>query len=99
MSSPALAKVRGKNRGPNTHVPQRTKTLPTNMMTVLSRIKVDMPLNSSGPRNKWGKRRAGSSRYSFMSHNSQDSTASKQPDILSKNPSTAAASKKPCSDI
>ncbi|KAK3787112.1 hypothetical protein RRG08_030275 [Elysia crispata] len=79
MSSPALAKVRGKNRGANSHAPQRTNTLPTNMMTVLSRIKVDMPLNSSGPRSKWGKRRAGSSRYSFMSHHSQDSNASKQP--------------------
>ncbi|RUS88277.1 hypothetical protein EGW08_003979 [Elysia chlorotica] len=40
---------------------------------------VDMPLNSSGPRSKWGKRRNGSNRYSFMSHHSQDSNASKQP--------------------
>ncbi|XP_035825162.1 short transient receptor potential channel 3-like [Aplysia californica] len=78
MSSPALAKAaRGRGRG-QSGFPQRNNTLPTNMMTVLSRIKVDMPL-SSGRGNKWGRRRPGSMRYSFMSHTSVDSTGSKQP--------------------
>ena len=44
----------------------------TNMLGVLSRIKVDMPHNSRASRG-W-RRRAGSSRYSFRSTVSQDSS-------------------------
>lgn len=76
MSSPALVK-RGRGRSPG-GIPQRTTTVPTNMMTVLSRIKVDVPLHS-GRSSRWGRRRTGSTRYSFMSHSSQDSGGSKQP--------------------
>ncbi|XP_059176499.1 short transient receptor potential channel 7-like, partial [Physella acuta] len=76
MSSPALAKAaRGRGRGQG-GAPQRTNTMPSNMMTVLSRIKVDIPLNS-GRGSKWGRRRPGSSRYSFMSSTSQDSGTAK----------------------
>ncbi|KAI8790073.1 short transient receptor potential channel 3 [Biomphalaria glabrata] len=72
MSSPSLAKiVRSKAHG-GAGVPKRTNTMPSNMMTVLSRIKVDIPPNQGK-----GRRRPGSTRYSYMSSVSQESEGSK----------------------
>ncbi|BFZ13049.1 hypothetical protein BsWGS_16088 [Bradybaena similaris] len=73
MSSPSLPR-RGRGRGGGS---QRKKGGAANMMTVLSRIKVDVPPNS-GKGSKWGRRRPGSTKYSLMSHASQDSGITKQ---------------------
>ncbi|KAI8790076.1 short transient receptor potential channel 6, partial [Biomphalaria glabrata] len=75
MSSPALTRVvRNKGHGGG-GAPHRTRMTSSNMMTVLSRIKVDIPLNAA--KGAKGRRKPGSTRYSFMSSVSQDSEGSR----------------------